>query len=80
MRGKNSLYKLCFPRILIIMLTEVKEISESYTEREVMSISICNFPVHYFKKEDVTAQVRDLPRTGIPLPNSDYKTYTYNEI
>ena len=28
----------------------------------------------------VTAQVRDLPRMGIPLPNSDYKTYTYNEI
>ena len=30
--------------------------------------------------EIVTAQVRDLPRTGIPLPDSDYKTYTYNEI
>ena len=30
--------------------------------------------------EPVTAQVRDLPRMGIPLPNSDYKTYTYNEI
>ena len=29
---------------------------------------------------NVTAQVRDLPRMGIPLPNSDYKTYTYNEI
>ena len=28
----------------------------------------------------VTAQVRDLPRMGIPLPNSDYKTYTYNAI
>ena len=38
--------------------------------------------VHLPMEEDlvVTAQVRDLPRMGIPLPNSDYKTYTYNEI
>ena len=41
-------------------------------------------PCHYIQddanKLDVTAQVRDLPRMGIPLPNSDYKTYTYNKI
>ena len=30
--------------------------------------------------QTVTAQVRDLPRMGIPLPNSDYKIYTYNVI
>ena len=28
----------------------------------------------------VTGQVRDLARMGIPLLNSDYKTYSYNEI
>jgi len=31
------------------------------------------------ERESVTAQVRDLPKMGIPLPNSDYKPYTYNE-
>ena len=34
------------------MLTEVKDTSESYPEREVMCIPICNFPAHYFKKEE----------------------------
>ena len=46
------MHKLCFPLILMIMLTEVKDTSESYPEREVMCISICNFPAQYFKKEE----------------------------
>ena len=52
MRSQNSLHKLCFPLILMIMLTEVKDTSESYPEREVICISICNFPAHYFKKKE----------------------------
>ena len=40
MGSQNSLHKLCFPLILMFMVTEVKDTSESYTEREDMCISI----------------------------------------
>ena len=41
---------------------------------------VANIEYRYIQLRCVTAQVRDLLRMGIPLPNSDYKTYTYNEI
>ena len=52
MRSQNSLHKLCFPLILMIMLTEVQDTSDSCPEREGTCISICNFPAHYFKKAE----------------------------
>ena len=52
MRNQNSLHKLCVPIILMIMLIEVKDTSALYSEREVMCISICDFPAYYFKKEE----------------------------
>ena len=55
MRSQNSLHKLCLPLILIIMLTEVKYSTKSYSEGEVICISICNFPAHYCKKEECKA-------------------------
>ena len=55
MRSQNSLHKLCFLLVLMIMLTEVKDASETYPEREVMCISICNLPAYYFKKEECKA-------------------------
>ena len=72
MRSQNSLHKLCFPLILMIMLTEVKDTSESYPEREVMCISICNFPAHYFKKEEckeVTYRVYSFVTTSQGYPD-----------
>ena len=47
------------------------------------SINVAENPINNPRTKHidvVTAKVRDLPRIGIPLPNSDYKTYTYNEI
>ena len=34
------------------MLTEMKDTSEIYSEREVICISLCNFPAHDFKQEE----------------------------
>ena len=67
MRSQNLLHKLCFPLILKIMLTEVKDTSVLYPEREVMFISICDFPAHYFEKEackEVTYRVYSFVTTS----------------
>ena len=52
MKNQNLLLKLCFLLILMIMLTEVRDTLELYSEREVMCISICNFPTHDLEKEE----------------------------
>ena len=36
----------------MIMLTEVKDPSQLYCKSEVMCITICDFPGHFFKKEE----------------------------
>ena len=72
MRSQNSLHKLCFPLILMIMLTEVKDTSESHPEREVMCISIGNCAAHYFEKEEgkeVTYRVYSFVTTFQGYPN-----------
>ena len=72
MRSQNSLHKLCFPLIVMIMLTEVKDTSESYTEREVMCILTCNLPAHYFKKgecKEVTYRVYSFVTTSHGYPD-----------
>ena len=56
----------------MIMLTEVKDTPESYPEREVLCISICNFPAHYFKKEEckeVTYRVYSVVTTSQGYPD-----------
>ena len=72
MRSQNSLRKLCFPLILMIMLPEVQDTSESYPETEVMCISICNFPTHYFQKQEckeVTYRVYSVVTTSQGEPD-----------
>ena len=72
MRNHNSLHKLCYTRILMIMSTEVKNISELYTESEVMCISSCNFPVHYVTKAEykqVTYRVYSFVSTSQDYPD-----------
>ena len=72
MMNQNSLPKLYVPIILMIMLTEVKDTSELYTEREVICISICNFPAYYFEKEEckeVTYRVYSVDTTSHGYPD-----------
>ena len=72
MRNQNSLHRLCFRLMLMIMLIEVKDTSELYLEREVMCISICNFPAYYFKKEEceeVTYRVYSFVTTSQGYPD-----------
>ena len=72
MRIQNSLHKRCDPLILILMLTEVKDTSESYPKRDGMCISICNFPAHYLKKQEckeVTYRVYSFVTTSQGYPH-----------
>ena len=71
-RNQNSLYKLCFPLILIIILTEVQDTSELYPEREIMCTLIYDFPPYYFKKEEcneVTYRVYSFVTTSQGYPH-----------
>ena len=56
----------------MIMLTEVKDTSESDREGEVMCISIWYFPANYFKKEEckeVTSRVYSFVTTSQGYPD-----------
>ena len=56
----------------MIMLTEVRDNSELYPEREVMCTSICNLLAHYFEKEEykeVTYRVYSFVTTSQGYPD-----------